>query len=171
MSTASNNNANVPSANGSEDIKAIHIGDAKLRQKEFGLPEAEISMVVNFDHMAQDYPLKGSPGITHQSELKIVDYFGESVIGLISTSIMRDGNGDIIAVLRHFPAGLRFQSKEATKAPGEFSIYVRPTSRRRGVGLELLAAANELWSIDFWCQEYTKEGRELVLKYLASKSA
>jgi GNAT superfamily N-acetyltransferase len=83
---------------------------------------------------------------------------------LLQETYYRDDSGRLIGVLRHWPTG--FTLPGANKKKGEYGIAVLATSRRRGVGMALLTAADQEWGLDFWCQTYTDAGRSLAIAYL-----
>lgn len=63
-------------------------------------------------------------------------------------------DGLLTGFLAYFPDG--FADKIA---PGAFAYFVRPDSRRRGIGTALLLAARQRFpNLDFTKQDYTAEG-------------
>ena len=69
-----------------------------------------------------------------------------------------DPSGALSGVLIYSPDG----DGTSDNTRGEFIVSVDPDKTRKGIGTKLLAEAVWRWDIDFYRQEYTKAGRELV---------
>lgn len=114
-------------------------------------------------------PTHGPREITHKRDLLPMKAGRFHHYVLIEETYYRDDSGRLIGVLRHWPTGCTLPG--ASKKKGEYSIAVLATSRRRGVGMALLTAADQEWGLDFWCQTYTDAGRSLVIAYLNKRHA
>jgi hypothetical protein len=111
------------------------------------------------------HPPRGKPGLIHSNCLVPMEHNGPGKYVFVQISLLYSDNGALVGCLRHYPGGFESMSS------GEYSIVIDESQRRRGYGLLLLKAADEKWSLNFWCQEYTPEGRALAIKYLNQKTS
>lgn len=136
-----------------------------VTESDWGLPLPSLSSDKAWGQNLRAHPLRGRPGFLHSTCLVPMEHNGYGKYVLMQVSLLYADNGVLVGCLRHYPAG--FQSM----SPGEYSIVINESHRNRGYGLRLLKAADEKWSLNFWCQEYTSEGRALVIKYLNQRAS
>ena len=143
-----------------------------LERTDFGLPASHVTVESPFKNSAHGYPRRGNSGISQESVLRSYPVAGDSETTIIvNATIYRNKLGKVVGVLHQYPGGLDVHFRNANKKPGEYFIIVHPSYRRRGIGAALLAAADEKWGLDFWRQDYSKEGRALAVKYLRERPA
>ena len=81
-----------------------------------------------------------------------------------ATLLYRGPSGDLRGILNFFPDGF-----PGIEAPGNFFVIVDPSYRGNGIAAELLAEADRRWSVNFHQQNYTTEGRALVVAFLKAR--
>ena len=139
---------------------------------DWGLPPASIPSDLPWNDNLRAFPQHGEPGVIHQTALGPITMKGGGLVLALHVSLLFDQDGRLIGCLNHYPlgelipAGARLAGNSVGMHAGEYSIVIRKSERNHGYGLALLAAADSQWSLDFWCQRYTIEGRALVVKYL-----
>ena len=124
--------------------------------------------MTTFTNLTAEFPTKGEPGITHEAWTKDYTHVGGDPEVPVNTTVMRDANGTLIGIVKQFPNG-RFSPKIGTLLSGEFFVSIRPSHQRKGLGLELLRAADQQWGLNFMKQHYTHAGRRLVDRYRIEK--
>ena len=90
---------------------------------------------------------------------------------ILNEAFFGNDEGRLVGVLRQYPIGACADSPLYEKVIGEYSVAVKPRYQRQGIGLALLAAADQKWGLDFWCQKFTPQGRQLAIAYLNAKHA
>lgn len=134
------------------------------------LPEGMIAYP--FESQKRQYPQKGDPGIRY--------FAGDTRQGVVDCLCFRDGNGELIGVLNHYPndvpnphygtlLGTLFGEPEFLECAGNINIFIDPDHKRKGIATELLEEAEVRWHIDFQQQRYTDEGVEFITRYLEKR--
>lgn len=141
---------------------------------DWGLPPASLRSDLPWDLNLQGYPILGEPGIAHHTTLVPMDLRDRPRTTFLQCSILRDHHGRMVGKLNHYPLGMfnpAWANKgEVSMGVGEYCLVIRKSERNQGYGLALLEAADRRWSLDFWRQDYTVEGRALVVKYLNQRA-
>lgn len=137
---------------------------------DWGLAPASIRSDLPWTSDLANYPKHGKSGISHRTLLLPMELRDLPRITVINCSLFYDHDGLLVGRIHHYPLGM-FNPAWANKGEvsmdvGECSIVIRKSERHQGYGMELLAAADRQWSLDFWCQRFTAEGRAFVVKYL-----
>jgi hypothetical protein len=136
-----------------------------VTESDWGLPLPSLSSDKAWGQNLRAHPLRGTPGLLHSNCLVPMGHNGYEQYVFVQVSLLYADDGALVGCLRHYPAG--FQSMSS----GECSIVIDARQRNRGYALRLLKAADEKWSLNFWCQQYTAEGRALVIKYLNQRAS
>jgi len=121
----------------------------------------------NFDYASQasQFPVKGKPGLTAQTEevepaRKVMLASGRSVTEpakKVDILTHRGEDGKLQAILYHYPQDIHpFEKK------GNVNVFVSPDAQRQGLGTKLLKEADKRYDINFEQQEWTSGGRKLI---------
>lgn len=134
----------------------------------------------SWDSQARQYPRTGKPGITYlRSKTTVAQLVGRrtdrniDVAATIDTLLHYSATGKLNGILCHYPDRLAvtFALDEIVlEEAGNVSMWVDPRRRRRGIGLALLAAADDRWHPDWSTQTYTVAGHALITRYLRRRS-
>ena len=134
------------------------------------LPPARVIRTDFTKAIFSGHPKVGQPGITTSTKLEPMRHPSSAASAFIwrNDVLYRAEDGRLIGVLRHYPLGVRI-ARDLLGAPGECLVAVLANYRRRGIGFALVEAADAEWGLDFRCQEFSPEGRDLAVTYLWAK--
>lgn len=139
-------------------------------ENDWGLPPVSIRSDLPWTSNLAAYPKLGEPGMSHRTLFVPLGLRDLPRMTVINCSLLYDHDGLLVGRLHHYPLGMFDPAcgnrLEVGMDAGECSIVIRKSERYQGYGMELLAAADRQWSLDFWCQRYSAEGRAFVVKYL-----
>lgn len=110
-------------------------------------------LAYDWDSQARQYPEHGEAGISYFRGVLSPEEW-------VDCLLYRDANGKLIGILNYYPIDL------PPEMAGNFTLRVKQSAKRQGVGTGLLEEAFRRWKIDPRQQTYTIEGMEFMKKFL-----
>jgi GNAT superfamily N-acetyltransferase len=130
-------------------------------------PAGEFQKITQFpdnqkewDEIALSYATTGTAGITWTKTF----YFQKPQLESLT---FRNHQGQLLGIMDYFMK----DTPDGKAKRGDVIIIVKPGYRGRGIGMELLKEAMEIWNLDLKQQKYTPLGFQLLEAYMKQKDS